>query len=112
MESFQRLRPGESTDELTTRAGMEISDFMKNMARENGSTYAKYMKGATFMIRTPNLLEKVVTMLSDIPMHDRDTKGDLYEDLALKDCLGREKRRVSDAKTYDPHDGGDDQTYS
>ncbi|NOZ45151.1 MAG: SAM-dependent DNA methyltransferase, partial [Chlorobi bacterium] len=61
-----------------------VFDFMKNLAAQNGSTYSKYMKGATFMIPTPNLLEKVVTMLSAIPMHDRDTKGDLYEYLLSK----------------------------
>ena len=37
------------------------------------------MKGARFTIPTPALLAKVVDMLDDIPMEDRDTKGDLYE---------------------------------
>jgi type I restriction enzyme M protein len=74
----------ETMFDLMRRPETGIFDFMKGLASENGSTYAKYMKGATFMIPTPNLLEKVVTMLSDIDMHDRDTKGDLYEYLLSK----------------------------
>jgi type I restriction enzyme M protein len=42
------------------------------------------MKGATFMIPTPRLLAQVVEMLSNIDMHDRDTKGDVYEYLLGK----------------------------
>ena len=37
------------------------------------------MKGARFTIPTPALLAKVVDLLANIPMEDRDTKGDLYE---------------------------------
>ena len=37
------------------------------------------MKDARFTIPTPALLAKVVDMVADIPMDDRDTKGDLYE---------------------------------
>jgi len=32
-----------------------------------------------FTIPTPALLRKVVDLLDDVPMEDRDTKGDLYE---------------------------------
>ena len=37
------------------------------------------MKDARFTIPTPALLAKVVDLLDDVPMDDRDTKGDLYE---------------------------------
>jgi type I restriction enzyme M protein len=37
------------------------------------------MKDARFTIPTPALLSRVVDMLDDIPMEDRDTTGDLYE---------------------------------
>ena len=37
------------------------------------------MKDARFTIPTPALLAKVVEMLDEVPMEDRDTKGDLYE---------------------------------
>ncbi len=43
------------------------------------STYAHHMKDARFTIPTPALLAKVVDMIDQVPMEDRDTKGDLYE---------------------------------
>jgi len=52
--------------------------FLRDMAEE-GTSHAEHMKGARFTIPTPALLAKVVDMLDDIPMEDRDTKGDLYE---------------------------------
>jgi len=49
-----------------------------------GGVFAKYMKGAAFMIPTPRLLDQVVQMIDSIQMDDRDTKGDLYEYLLSK----------------------------
>ncbi|MGL5824275.1 MAG: N-6 DNA methylase [Nocardioides sp.] len=49
-----------------------------------GSTYSDHMKDARFTIPTPALLSKVVDMLDDIQMADRDTYGDLYEYLLSK----------------------------
>src|ERR1041385_4150693 len=37
------------------------------------------MKDARFTIPTAALLAKVVDLLDDVPMEDRDTKGDIYE---------------------------------
>src|SRR4051795_1978200 len=37
------------------------------------------MRDARFTIPTPALLSRVVDMLDDIPMTDRDTNGDVYE---------------------------------
>ena len=51
---------------------------------EAGGVFAEYMKGATFMIATPRLLDQVVQMIDKIQMEDRDTKGDLYEYLLSK----------------------------
>jgi type I restriction enzyme M protein len=45
----------------------------------DGSTYAQHMKDARYTIPTAGLLAKVVDMLDQVPMEDRDTKGDLYE---------------------------------
>lgn len=42
------------------------------------------MKGATFMIPSPRLLDLVVQLIDKIKMDDRDTKGDLYEYLLSK----------------------------
>ena len=58
-------------------------EFMKQLGSEVG-VFAKYMKGATFMIPTPKLLDQVVQMIAKIKMDDRDTKGDLYEYLLSK----------------------------
>jgi type I restriction enzyme M protein len=51
---------------------------------EDGTAHATHMKGARFTIPTPALLAKVVDLLADIPMEDRDTKGDLYEYMLSK----------------------------
>jgi type I restriction enzyme M protein len=60
-----------------------VFDYMKNIG-DRGSIFGEHMKGATFMIPTPRLLDQVVQMIDAIPMDNRDTKGDLYEYLLSK----------------------------
>jgi len=60
-----------------------VFDFMKNVGAK-GSVFAQHMKGASFMIPTPKLLDSVVQQVDKIEMGDRDTKGDLYEYLLSK----------------------------
>lgn len=60
-----------------------VFDFMKNVGAK-GSIFADFMKGATFMIPNPRLLDMVVQQIDKIKMEDRDTKGDLYEYLLSK----------------------------
>lgn len=79
---FRNFDPEKMYKVFTKEEG--VFSLMKNLANENGSSYSKYLKGATFMIPTPNLLDKVVGMISEIPMDDLDTKGDLYEYLLSK----------------------------
>jgi type I restriction enzyme M protein len=55
-----------------------VFPFLRTLGGE-GSTYAHHMKDARFTIPTPALLAKVVDMLDNVPMQDRDTKGDVYE---------------------------------
>jgi type I restriction enzyme M protein len=55
-----------------------VFPFLRSMA-EDGTAHSTHMKGARFTIPTPALLAKVVDLLANIPMDDRDTKGDLYE---------------------------------
>jgi type I restriction enzyme M protein len=55
-----------------------VFPFIRSLG-EAGSSFAANMKDARFTIPTPALLTKVVEMLNDIPMEDRDTKGDIYE---------------------------------
>jgi type I restriction enzyme M protein len=70
-------KPQADADNLT------VFEHMKQLGDEAG-VFAHYMKGATFMIPTPKLLDQVVQMIAKIQMDDRDTKGDLYEYLLSK----------------------------
>jgi len=62
----------------------EVFPFIKDLNGRAGSSYTKFMKDAVFIVPTPALLDKVVNMIEDIPMQDRDTKGDLYEYMLSK----------------------------
>ena len=62
---------------------LTVFEHMKQLGDKAG-VFAKYMKGATFMIPTPKLLDQVVQMIAKIQMDDRDTKGDLYEYMLSK----------------------------
>ncbi|MDQ6967214.1 MAG: class I SAM-dependent DNA methyltransferase, partial [Mariprofundaceae bacterium] len=62
---------------------LTVFEHMKQLGSAAG-VFAQYMKGATFMIPTPKLLDQVVQMIDKIVMDDRDTKGDLYEYLLSK----------------------------
>jgi type I restriction enzyme M protein len=62
----------------------EVFPFIKNLHGNKDSAYAKYMSDAIFMIPTPQMLTKIVDGIDNIPMKDRDTKGDLYEYLLSK----------------------------
>ena len=62
---------------------LSVFEHMKQVGDKVG-VFAQYMKGATFMIPTPRLLDQVVQMIDKIKMEDRDTKGDVYEYLLSK----------------------------
>ena len=57
----------------------EVFPFIKNLGAEDNTTYSHHMKDARFTIPTPALLTKVVDLVADVPMDDKDTKGDIYE---------------------------------
>src|SRR3989475_12223740 len=63
----------------------KVFPFIKELksARED-STYSHHMKDARFTIPNAALLAKVVDMIDNIPMEERDTKGDLYEYMLSK----------------------------
>lgn len=62
-----------------------VFPFIKELQSDReDSTYAHHMKDARFTIPTANLLAKVVDMIDNIPMEERDTKGDLYEYMLSK----------------------------
>ncbi len=60
-----------------------VFTFLREMG-EDGTAHAEHMSGARFTIPTPGLLARVVDMLAEIPLEDRDTKGDLYEYMLSK----------------------------
>src|SRR5207245_11137310 len=47
-------------------------------------TYSHHIRDARFTIPNAALLAKVVDMIDNIPMEERDTKGDLYESMLSK----------------------------
>lgn len=63
--------------------GEAVFPFLRQLGGD-GSTYSVHMKDARFTIPTAALLSKVVDLLDDIPMTDRDTNGDLYEYMLSK----------------------------
>lgn len=60
-----------------------VFPFIRTMSGAD-TAHSAHMAGARFTIPTPGLLQKVVDLLADIPMKDRDTKGDLYEYMLSK----------------------------
>jgi len=76
---FRNLAPAEMYELVAEH----IFPFLRTLGGE-GSNYAAHMKDARFTIPTPGLLTKVVDLIADIPMADRDTKGDVYEYMLSK----------------------------
>jgi type I restriction enzyme M protein len=68
---------------MLTTVSTKVFPFLQQLGGD-GSTYGEHMKDARFTIPTPALLSKVVDLVSDIPMTNRDTNGDLYEYLLSK----------------------------
>jgi type I restriction enzyme M protein len=64
--------------EMYTVVSEHVFPFLRTLGGDE-STYAHHMKDARFTIPTPALLAKVVDLIDQVPMEDRDTKGDLYE---------------------------------
>ena len=71
-----------------------VFPFLRNLGTD-GTTFAHHMEGARFTIPTPALLAKVVDLVDDVPMADRDTKGDLYEYM----CSARSRQRARTASS-------------
>lgn len=56
--------------------------FQKEMSKK--SNIGAFLKDSQFMIQKPSLLVTAVNKISELPLNDRDTKGDLYEYLLSK----------------------------
>lgn len=63
--------------------GDHVFPFLRELGGD-GSTYAHHMKDARFTIPNAALLAKVVDLIDEVPMQDRDTKGDVYEYMLSK----------------------------
>lgn len=70
-------------DNMLTLVRDGVFPWLRRLGGDD-STYSHHMKDARFTITTSNLLAKVVDMLNDIPLSERDTKGDLYEYMLSK----------------------------
>lgn len=76
-----------SPDQMFHRMREEVFPFLQNLGNQitgEDSTFTNHMKGARFTIPKAELLSKVVDMLDDVPMENRDTNGDLYEYMLSK----------------------------
>ena len=76
---FKNFAPAEMYEVVD----QHVFPFLRTLGG-NGSNYAHHMKDARFTIPTPALLAKVVDLIAEVPMEDRDTKGDLYEYMLSK----------------------------
>jgi type I restriction enzyme M protein len=74
---WSRLKNMKAAD-MYALVGEHVFPFLRTLGGDD-STYAQHMKDARFTIPTPALLAKVVDLLDQVPMEDRDTKGDIYE---------------------------------
>lgn len=77
---FKNLEPQQMFEIVSN----EVFPFIKNLHGNKDSAYVKYMGDALFMIPTPQMLTKIVEGIQNIPLENRDTKGDLYEYLLSK----------------------------
>ncbi|MEX0287787.1 MAG: N-6 DNA methylase [Flavobacteriaceae bacterium] len=71
--------------EMHARISQDVFPFIKNLG-DHKSAFVHHMRDAIFLIppEKAGLLARVVDMLDEIPMQDRDTKGDLYEYMLSK----------------------------
>ncbi|BCB02136.1 type I restriction-modification system subunit M [Bacillus sp. KH172YL63] len=81
---WSRFKQLGSAKEMYDVVSDEVFPFIKKLHGKQNSAYSKYMNDAMFMIPTANMLSKIVDGIDNIPMKDRDTKGDLYEYLLSK----------------------------
>lgn len=76
---FKNEEPGV----MFATVGQKVFPYLRTLGGD-GSTYGEHMEGARFTIPTAQLLSRVVDLLDEIPMADRDTNGDLYEYMLSK----------------------------
>lgn len=75
---WSRFKNFGDANEMYEIVSRKVFPFIKEFRGDN-TTYSEFMKDARLSIPTPALLSKVVDLIDEIPMKDRDTKGDVYE---------------------------------
>jgi len=55
----------------------DVFPFIKELGGQNGSAYRKHMEGAMFLFPKPSTLARVVELMDQLELKDRDTKGDM-----------------------------------
>ena len=76
---FKHLAPTEMFVIVHEHVFPFLRDGLPRQLGGRDSNYTIHMKEARCTIPTPALLGRVVDMIDQIPMEDRDTKGDVYE---------------------------------
>lgn len=68
------------SDKILAHVRDVVFPFMRNLGDEN-SSYAKYMKDASFSLPTASLLIEAVNIINDLHIKEqnKDTQGDIYE---------------------------------
>jgi len=74
---WQKLINFENREKLKL-VDQHVFPFLRTMA-DKGSSFATHMKDARLGFSNAALLDKVMSLLDQIDMDDRDTKGDVYE---------------------------------
>lgn len=78
-ENFRHL----GAEQLYPLVKDDLFPHFASLAGE-GTLFSEFMKDAQLMIQKKSLLVKAVEMVSDLPLDNGDTKGDLYEYLLSK----------------------------
>lgn len=74
-----------NNDELFELMQQKIFPFMKNLKGDDDETaFSRYMREATFQINKPSTLQRVISILDELPTDDKDMQGDIYEYLLSK----------------------------
>ncbi len=76
---FRELDP----DTMLALVTHQVFPFLRRLGGDD-STYSHHMRDARFTIPTAQLLSRVVDIIDQIPLGDRDTNGDLYEYMLSK----------------------------
>ena len=53
----------------------EAFPFIKSLGGKEDSAFSIYMKDAMFQINKPATLQRIISMIDELPTEDNDTKG-------------------------------------